>query len=108
MPLLAARLPATAPANVRVVQGDFLDVDLDALLGDEPKPVELVTPLMDRALIDRVCNNGRADECEHMKRENLRRQALADAGARASAAEALRDGARVARGKTGVLHRTAA
>ena len=39
---LAARLPAKAPANVRVVQGDFLDADLDALLGVEPKPVRVV------------------------------------------------------------------
>lgn len=43
-------------------------------------PVQLVTPLLDQALVDRVCASGRTDECEHMREENRRRQATADAG----------------------------
>jgi len=39
---LAASLAADTPAHVRVVQGDFLDADLNALLGDEPRPVRVV------------------------------------------------------------------
>jgi 16S rRNA (adenine1518-N6/adenine1519-N6)-dimethyltransferase len=39
---LAARLPAAAPANVRVVQGDFLSVDVADILAGEPKPVRVV------------------------------------------------------------------
>ena len=36
---LAAALPAHAPAHVRVVTGDFLNVDLDEVLRDEPRPI---------------------------------------------------------------------
>jgi 16S rRNA (adenine1518-N6/adenine1519-N6)-dimethyltransferase len=39
---LAAALPANVPAHVRVIQGDFLDADLAALLRGEPKPVRVV------------------------------------------------------------------
>jgi 16S rRNA (adenine1518-N6/adenine1519-N6)-dimethyltransferase len=39
---LAAALPAAVPANVRVVQGDFLDVNLDELLEHVPLPVRVV------------------------------------------------------------------
>ena len=39
---LAAALPAHAPAHVRVVTGDFLHVDLDALLCDEPLPLRVI------------------------------------------------------------------
>ena len=39
---LAAALPAHAPAHVRVVTGDFLVVDLDAVLRDEPQPLRVV------------------------------------------------------------------
>lgn len=39
---LAAELPEHVPANVRIVQGDFLDVDLDEVLGDVPRPVRVV------------------------------------------------------------------
>ena len=39
---LAAALPAELPANVRVVQGDFLDVNLDALLADVALPARVV------------------------------------------------------------------
>lgn len=38
---LAAALPARVPPNVRLVQGDVLEVDLDALLRDEPVPVRV-------------------------------------------------------------------
>lgn len=38
---LAAALPSHVPANVQVVTGDFLDVDLDALLRDEPRPLRV-------------------------------------------------------------------
>jgi 16S rRNA (adenine1518-N6/adenine1519-N6)-dimethyltransferase len=38
---LAAALPSRLP-DVRVVQADFLDVDLTELLHDEPKPVRVV------------------------------------------------------------------
>ena len=39
---LAAALPAGVPPHVRVVQGDFLDVDLETLLRDERQPVRVV------------------------------------------------------------------
>ncbi|MBI2829500.1 MAG: ribosomal RNA small subunit methyltransferase A [Acidobacteria bacterium] len=39
---LARTLPAQVPANVRVVTDDFLDVDLDELLRDEPRPLRVV------------------------------------------------------------------
>ena len=39
---LAAALPRTVPAPVRVVDGDFLETDLAALLGGEPAPVRVV------------------------------------------------------------------
>jgi len=39
---LAAALPARAPANVRVIEADFLDVDLDELLRDVPVPVRVI------------------------------------------------------------------
>lgn len=39
---LAATLPADLPSNVRIVQGDFLDVNLDDVLGDTPLPVRVV------------------------------------------------------------------
>ena len=39
---LAARLSANAPSNVRVLQADFLDVDLRGLIQDEPKPVRVI------------------------------------------------------------------
>ena len=39
---LAAALPARVPGHVRVVQGDFLDVDVDALLAGERRPVRAV------------------------------------------------------------------
>ena len=38
---LADDLPARVPANVRVVTGDFLDVDLNALVGTEPLPLRV-------------------------------------------------------------------
>jgi 16S rRNA (adenine1518-N6/adenine1519-N6)-dimethyltransferase len=38
---LAAALPARVPPNVHVVTADFLDVDLDALLGGEPVPLRV-------------------------------------------------------------------
>jgi hypothetical protein len=46
------------------------------------RPVQLVGPLLDQVLVDRVCASGRADECEHMREENRRRQSTADAGGR--------------------------
>ncbi len=39
---LAAALPAHVPPNVRVVEGDFLDVNLDELLRGVPLPVRVV------------------------------------------------------------------
>ena len=39
---LAAALPAAVPAHVRVVQGDFLAVDLDTLLQGESRPLRVV------------------------------------------------------------------
>jgi 16S rRNA (adenine1518-N6/adenine1519-N6)-dimethyltransferase len=39
---LAASLPAQLEANVRIVAGDFLDVNIDEVLGDEPRPVRVV------------------------------------------------------------------
>ena len=39
---LAAALPARVPANVRVVEDDFLRVDLVALLAQRPSPVRVI------------------------------------------------------------------
>jgi len=39
---LAAALPANAPSHVRVVTGDFLHVDLDELLHEEPLPLRVI------------------------------------------------------------------
>jgi 16S rRNA (adenine1518-N6/adenine1519-N6)-dimethyltransferase len=39
---LAAALRSSAPPNVRVVEGDFLDVDLAAVLADDSRPVRVV------------------------------------------------------------------
>jgi 16S rRNA (adenine1518-N6/adenine1519-N6)-dimethyltransferase len=39
---LAAALPAHAPAHVRVVTGDFLNVDLDEVLRDEPRSIRVI------------------------------------------------------------------
>lgn len=39
---LAAALPGRVGPNVRIIQGDFLDVDLPHLLGDEAVPVRVV------------------------------------------------------------------
>lgn len=39
---LAAALPSRVPANVRAVEGDFLDVDLDAVLAGKPAPVRII------------------------------------------------------------------
>ena len=39
---LAGALPARVPANVRIVTADFLDVDLDDLLRNEPWPLRVV------------------------------------------------------------------
>ena len=39
---LAAALPAHAPSHVRVVTGDFLRVDLDDVLRDEPRPLRVI------------------------------------------------------------------
>jgi 16S rRNA (adenine1518-N6/adenine1519-N6)-dimethyltransferase len=39
---LASVLPGRVPANVRVVTGDFLDVDLDDVLRDEPRPLRVI------------------------------------------------------------------
>ena len=39
---LAAILPTRVPSNVRVVEGDFLDVDLQDLLRREPHPIRVI------------------------------------------------------------------
>jgi 16S rRNA (adenine1518-N6/adenine1519-N6)-dimethyltransferase len=39
---LAAALPGEVPGNVRVVEGDFLEADLDDVLGHAPRPVRVV------------------------------------------------------------------
>jgi len=39
---LAAVLPSRVPANVHVVTGDFLDIDLQALLRDEAAPLRVI------------------------------------------------------------------
>ena len=39
---LAAALPSHVPGNVRIVTGDFLEVDLTALLRDEPPPIRVI------------------------------------------------------------------
>lgn len=39
---LAAVLPTRVPTHVRVVTGDFLDVDLDEVLRGEPRPIRVI------------------------------------------------------------------
>jgi 16S rRNA (adenine1518-N6/adenine1519-N6)-dimethyltransferase len=39
---LAAALPSQLPGNVDVITGDFLDVDLPALLRDHPAPIRVI------------------------------------------------------------------
>ena len=39
---LAAALPAAVPSKVRIIVDDFLNVDLAALLADEPSPVRVI------------------------------------------------------------------
>lgn len=39
--VLAAELPGLMPPNVRVIEGDILDLDLPALLADERRPVRV-------------------------------------------------------------------
>jgi 16S rRNA (adenine1518-N6/adenine1519-N6)-dimethyltransferase len=39
---LAAALPAHAPSHVRVVTGDFLNVDLEEVLRDEPRSIRVI------------------------------------------------------------------
>ena len=39
---LAAALPSQLPGHVRIVTADFLDVDLDLLLRDEPQPIRVI------------------------------------------------------------------
>ena len=39
---LAAHLRTTLPSNVRVVEGDFLDLDLQDALREEPRPIRVV------------------------------------------------------------------
>ena len=39
---LAAHLRTELPSNVRVVEGDFLDLDLPHVLRDEPRPIRVV------------------------------------------------------------------
>ena len=40
--VLADVLPSRVPLNVRVVTGDFLNVDLDQVLQDEPRPLRVI------------------------------------------------------------------
>jgi 16S rRNA (adenine1518-N6/adenine1519-N6)-dimethyltransferase len=62
---LAAALPETMPANVRIVQGDFLTIDLDDLLASSTLPLRVVgnlpynvsSPILFRLL--RSADNGR-------------------------------------------------
>ena len=42
--------------------------------------VQVTSPLLDAALVDRVCGSGAGDECAHMRQENQRRQAIANDG----------------------------
>jgi len=44
--------------------------------------VEAASLIMDPAIVERVCATGDRSECEHLRRENQRRQALTDAGGR--------------------------
>jgi 16S rRNA (adenine1518-N6/adenine1519-N6)-dimethyltransferase len=39
---LAAALPPRLPPHARIVQGDFLDIDLETLLAGEPTPIRVV------------------------------------------------------------------
>jgi len=65
-PDLATALPARLPPHVRVVQGDFLQLDLGALLGSLERPVRVVgnlpynlsSPILFRLLA--TCARGRA------------------------------------------------
>lgn len=56
------------------------------LAGDCPPGdavVQAASLLLDAELLERACGPGEADQCEHIRQENRRRQALDDAGGRA-------------------------
>lgn len=44
--------------------------------------VQVASLLIDASLMERVCSSGDSEECQHMRMENKRRQAIADAGGR--------------------------
>lgn len=44
--------------------------------------VEIGSLLIDTALVDRLCANGRPDQCQHLRNENQSRQVLAEKGGR--------------------------
>jgi 16S rRNA (adenine1518-N6/adenine1519-N6)-dimethyltransferase len=83
---LAAALTGTLP-NVRVVQGDFLDVDVDALLANSPRPVRVVgnlpynvsSPILFK-LLDAAAEGARFSDATLMLQKEVADRLTAPAG----------------------------
>jgi 16S rRNA (adenine1518-N6/adenine1519-N6)-dimethyltransferase len=74
---LAAALPALVPASVRVVEGDFLDTSMDALLAGERLPVRVAanlpynaaTPILAKLLAGAAAGRTLADATVMLQKE---------------------------------------
>jgi 16S rRNA (adenine1518-N6/adenine1519-N6)-dimethyltransferase len=86
---LAARLPSVAPPNVRVIQADFLTVDLDEILGGAATPVRVVgnlpynvaSPILFR-LLDAAANGRRISDATLMLQKEVADRLVAQPGQR--------------------------
>lgn len=58
-------------------------IPVDEQIAPAQATVELASLLIDEGLVQQACRPGKEDQCEHVRRENRLRQALADAGGRA-------------------------
>jgi len=84
---LAAALPACTPSHVRVVTSDFLRVDLDELLRDEPLPLRVIgnlpynvaSPILFR-LLHEAKNGGRFRDATLMLQKEVADRIMAVVG----------------------------
>ena len=86
---LAAALPAQVPPNVRVVEGDFLNVDLDSVLQGEKIPLRVIgnlpynvaSPIL-FALLDAAADGRRFVDATLMLQKEVADRLVAGPGAR--------------------------
>jgi 16S rRNA (adenine1518-N6/adenine1519-N6)-dimethyltransferase len=84
---LAAALPDRVPGTVRVVEGDFLDTDLAALLAGEPHPVRVAgnlpynvaTPILAR-LLESAANGRVLADATVMLQKEVAERVVASSG----------------------------